>query len=61
MAGSAISVVPLIILFLAFQRRIVAGITLGSVKGGRRDSAGEDSGKEYEILAVPVRKRVPTA
>ena len=34
MAGSAISVLPLVLLFLAFQKRIVAGITVGAVKGG---------------------------
>ncbi len=33
MAGSTVSVVPLIVLFLVFQKRIISGITLGSVKG----------------------------
>jgi ABC-type glycerol-3-phosphate transport system permease component len=33
MAASTVSVLPLVILFLAFQRRIISGITLGSLKG----------------------------
>lgn len=33
MAGAVIMVVPMIILFLAFQRRFIEGITSGSVKG----------------------------
>ncbi len=33
MAGSTVSILPLIVLFLIFQRRIISGITLGSVKG----------------------------
>lgn len=33
MAGSVVSVVPLLIIFLAFQRQFIAGITAGSVKG----------------------------
>lgn len=33
MALSVISLIPLLILFLAFQRRIVEGITAGAVKG----------------------------
>ncbi len=33
MAGSVISIVPLLIIFLAFQRRFVAGITSGAMSG----------------------------
>jgi ABC-type glycerol-3-phosphate transport system permease component len=33
MAGSSISVLPLLIIFLLFQRQFIAGITAGAVKG----------------------------
>jgi multiple sugar transport system permease protein len=33
MAVSVISITPLIIIFLIFQRRFTAGITFGAVKG----------------------------
>lgn len=33
MAGSTVSVLPPIVLFLLFQKRIISGITIGSVKG----------------------------
>jgi trehalose/maltose transport system permease protein len=33
MAGGIISSVPLIVLVFIFQRRIVAGLTAGAVKG----------------------------
>ena len=33
MAGSVVSVIPLLIIFLAFQKEFIAGITSGSVKG----------------------------
>lgn len=33
MAMSVISIIPLLIIFLAFQRRFVEGITAGAVKG----------------------------
>jgi ABC-type glycerol-3-phosphate transport system permease component len=33
MAGSSISVLPLLIIFLIFQRQFIAGITAGAVKG----------------------------
>lgn len=33
MAGSVVSVIPLLIVFLAFQKEFIAGITSGSVKG----------------------------
>jgi len=33
MAGSTVSVLPLIILFLFFQKRIVSGIIVGAIKG----------------------------
>ncbi len=33
MAGSVISIIPLLIIFLAFQKEFIAGITSGSVKG----------------------------
>ena len=33
MAMSVISLIPLLIIFLAFQRRFVEGITAGAVKG----------------------------
>jgi ABC-type glycerol-3-phosphate transport system permease component len=33
MAGSTVSVIPLIILFLLFQKQIVSGLTVGSIKG----------------------------
>ena len=33
MAGSVVSIIPLLIIFLAFQKEFIAGITSGSVKG----------------------------
>jgi ABC-type glycerol-3-phosphate transport system permease component len=33
MAASVISVIPLLIIFLIFQRRFVEGITAGALKG----------------------------
>jgi len=33
MAGAGISALPMIVVFLAFQRHFVQGITIGSVKG----------------------------
>lgn len=33
MAMSVISLIPLLVIFLAFQRRFVEGITAGAVKG----------------------------
>ena len=33
MAGAAISSIPMIVLFITFQRQFVRGITIGSVKG----------------------------
>jgi ABC-type glycerol-3-phosphate transport system permease component len=33
MAGSVISTIPMVILFLVFQRRLVAGVMAGTVKG----------------------------
>lgn len=33
MAGSVVSVVPMLVLFLVFQRYLVAGVTSGAVKG----------------------------
>ena len=33
MAASVISLIPLLIIFLIFQRRIVEGITAGAIKG----------------------------
>jgi multiple sugar transport system permease protein len=33
-AGSVLSTLPLIILFFAFQRRLIAGIMSGAIKGG---------------------------
>jgi sn-glycerol 3-phosphate transport system permease protein len=33
MAGSVVSVVPMLVLFLALQRHLVAGVTTGAVKG----------------------------
>jgi multiple sugar transport system permease protein len=33
MAASVISLIPLLIIFLIFQRRFVEGITAGAIKG----------------------------
>jgi ABC-type glycerol-3-phosphate transport system permease component len=33
MAGSVVSLLPLLVLFLVLQRHLIAGITAGSVKG----------------------------
>ena len=33
MAGSVVSVLPMLIVFLLLQRRLVAGITSGAIKG----------------------------
>jgi ABC-type glycerol-3-phosphate transport system permease component len=33
MAGSVVSLVPMLLLFLVLQRHLIAGITAGSVKG----------------------------
>jgi ABC-type glycerol-3-phosphate transport system permease component len=33
MAGSVVSVLPMLVVFLLLQRRLVAGITSGAVKG----------------------------
>ena len=33
MAGSVVSLVPMLLVFLALQRHLIAGITAGSVKG----------------------------
>jgi ABC-type glycerol-3-phosphate transport system permease component len=33
MAASVISIIPLLVIFLVFQRRFVEGITAGAIKG----------------------------
>jgi sn-glycerol 3-phosphate transport system permease protein len=33
MAGSVVSLLPLLVIFLVLQRHLIAGITAGSVKG----------------------------
>jgi len=33
MAGSVVSVLPMLVIFLILQRRLVAGITSGAIKG----------------------------
>jgi sn-glycerol 3-phosphate transport system permease protein len=33
MAGSVVSLLPLLALFLVLQRHLIAGITTGSIKG----------------------------
>ena len=33
MAGSVLTVLPVVILFLAFQRHYIRGVMMGSVKG----------------------------
>jgi ABC-type glycerol-3-phosphate transport system permease component len=33
MAGSVVSLLPMLVVFLALQRHLIAGITAGSVKG----------------------------
>ncbi len=33
MAGSVVSLLPLLVVFLVLQRHLIAGITAGSVKG----------------------------
>ena len=37
MAGSVIVTIPIIVLVLAFQRKIVAGLTAGAVKARARE------------------------
>ena len=34
MAGTVITVVPMIVVFAVLQRRFIEGLTAGSVKGG---------------------------
>jgi ABC-type glycerol-3-phosphate transport system permease component len=33
MAGSVVSLLPLLVVFLILQRQLIAGITAGSIKG----------------------------
>src|SRR2546428_5738907 len=45
MAGSVVSVLPMLLVFLLLQRRLVAGVTSGAIQGGRwpRRASGWES------------------